>query len=72
MVRVPTKINFVVSSLTECILVRTFSCLKNYWRKARERESATFDENRRAVEMLDPMRDKNEGTYRGRGEGQHL
>ena len=32
---------------------------KNYYRKARERESATFDENRRAVGMLNPMRDKN-------------
>ena len=29
---------------------------------------ATFDENRRAVGMLNPMRNKNEGTYRG-GEG---
>ena len=36
--------------------------------EARERELATFDENRRAVGMLNPMRDKNEGTYRG-GEG---
>ena len=27
-------------------------------RKARERELATFDENRRAVGMLNPMRDK--------------
>ena len=33
-----------------------------------ERELATFDENRRAVGMMNPMRDKNEGTYRG-GEG---
>ena len=33
-------------------------------RKARERELATFDENRRAVGMLNPMRDI-EGTYRG-------
>ena len=38
------------------------------YRKARERESATFDENRRAVGMLNPMHDKIEGTYRG-GEG---
>ena len=39
-------------------------------RKAREREIliATFDRNRRAAEMLNPTRDKNEGTYRG-GEG---
>ena len=32
-----------------------------------ERELATFDENRRAVGMMNPMRDKNEGTYRGGG-----
>ena len=50
------------------ILVGTFSCIKIDQRKARDRELATFDENRRAVGMLSPMRDKNEGTYRG-GEG---
>ena len=33
-----------------------------------KRELATLDKNRRAVGMLNPMRDKNEGTYRG-GEG---
>ena len=33
----------------------------------RDRELATSDENRRAVGMLNPMRDENEGTYR-RGE----
>ena len=38
--------------------------IKIDWRKARERESATFHENRRAVGMLNPTRDKNEGTYR--------
>ena len=27
----------------------------------------TFDENRRSVGILNPMRDKNEGTYRGGG-----
>ena len=36
--------------------------------KARERESTEFDENRNAVEMLSPMRDKNASKYRG-GEG---
>ena len=43
------------------ILVGTFSWVKTRidWRKARERELATFDENRRAVGMLNPMRDKN-------------
>ena len=50
------------------ILVGTFSCIKIDPRKARERELAAFDENRRAVGMLTPMRDKNGGTYRG-GEG---
>ena len=34
-------------------------------RKAREREWATFDENRRTVEMLNRMRDNIEGTYHG-------
>ena len=34
----------------------------------RESELATFDENRRAVGLLNPMRDKIEGTHRG-GEG---
>ena len=31
------------------------------------RELATFDENRRAVGMLNPMRDKTEGAYQGEG-----
>ena len=35
-------------------LVGTFSCIKIDERKARERESATFDENRGAVGMLNP------------------
>ena len=39
---------------------------KNDQRKARERELATFDENRRAVGTLCAI--KIEGTYRG-GEG---
>ena len=43
----------------------TFSCIKIDERKARDRELATFDENRRAVGMLNPMRDKNE-KHRGR------
>ena len=34
-------------------------------RKARERELATFDENRRAVGMLNPMRYKKEGHVPG-------
>ena len=50
------------------ILVGTFSCIKNYSRKARESELATFDGNPRAVGMLNPMGDKYEGTSTG-GEG---
>ena len=34
---------------------------------ARERGLATSDENRRAVGMPNPVRDKNEGTDRGGG-----
>ena len=48
----PTKINFVGPSLTECILVGIVSRIKNDQRKSRERELATFDENRRAAGML--------------------
>ena len=33
--------------------------------KAQEREFEIFDENRRAVGMLNPLGDRNEGTYRG-------
>ena len=59
MVRLSTnKINFVGSRLVEFILVRTFSCIKIDEWKARKRELATFDENRRAVGMLNPVRDK--------------
>ena len=61
----PTKINFASSILPSAQLVGTFSCIKIDEQKARERELATFDENRRAVGMLNPMCDKNEGTYRG-------
>ena len=51
MVRVPAKIYFVGSSLTERIHVGTYSSIKIDQRKARERALATFDENRRAVGM---------------------
>ena len=46
---------------------------KNYCRRhrwlggLRELGLATFDENRRSAGMLNPMRDTNEGTYRGEG-----
>ena len=33
------------------------------WRKERERELSTFDENRRAVGVLNPMHDNNEDTH---------
>ena len=36
-----------------------FSCAQIDFRKARERELATLDENRRAVGLLNPLRDKN-------------
>ena len=35
------------------------------WRKERERELSTFDENRRAVGVLNPMHDNNEDTHLG-------
>ena len=41
---------------------RTFSQVQIDSRKARKRELATFDKNRRAVVTLNHMRDKNEGT----------
>ena len=45
----PTETKFVGWSLTDCILVRTFNCIRNDQREARERECATtLDENRRA------------------------
>ena len=69
LVPAPAKINFVSLILTECtyVLVGTFSCIKIDQRKARERELATFDEDRRAVGMLEPMCDKNEGE-----KGRHM
>ena len=58
------KINFA-SSISPSAHTRRDFFLQ--LRKARERELATVDENRRAVGMLNPMRDKIEGTYRGEG-----
>ena len=58
------KENFWTSRFHRHRFHRAF-LLKIDLRKARERESATFDENRRTVGMLNPMRDKNERTYRG-------
>ena len=39
--------------------VGTFSCAQIDSQKARKLELATFDESRRAVGMLNPMRDQN-------------
>ena len=44
---------------TQYKFVGTFSCAQTDLRKARERELATLDENRRAVGLPDPMRDNN-------------
>ena len=69
--RVHTRINswgyFIVHKLTVRIppsaysykFVGVFSCAQIDLRKARERESATLDENRQEVGLLNPMRDKN-------------
>ena len=45
----------------DCLLVRMYIAVVIHIdsRKARERELATFDGNRRAAGMLNPMRDKN-------------
>ena len=53
------KISFVGSRLNECMLVEIFSCIKKLiGGKREEGELATFSRNRRAVGMLNPMRDK--------------
>ena len=61
------------SSLTECILVSTFSCVKIDEQKAQQRELARFDENRLliAVGMLDPLHDKKIKARAGAGKGRH-
>ena len=48
------------------VLVGTFSCAQFDSRKARERESAILDE-KPAVGLLNPMRDKNRRQARGGG-----
>ena len=63
----------VGSSLTECMHTRKYFFLrKNEWRKAPKRELAIFDENRRAVRMLNEpyarQKMKARRVYRG-GEG---
>ena len=56
---VDTKINFASSILTECTYSQGLFFHKKMVSGKRESELATFDENRRAVGMLYPMRDKN-------------
>ena len=68
----PIKINFVGSSLPECMLVGTFSRKNKMIGGKLERELATLDENRRAVGMLKPMRDKQMETRTGGEKGRHL
>ena len=62
-----SRVQFSPSAYTR----RDFSCIKIDQRKARERELATFEGNRRAVGMLNPMRDS-DGTYWGEGTTQHV
>ena len=66
------RINFVDPGLTKCILVNSCFCLKIDWRKARKRELAIFDENRRAVGMLNPTRNKIIKARTGGEKGGHL
>ena len=70
------SLSFVGSSLTECMVVETVSCKKrkNDWLGKRESVSyvATFNENRRALGMLNPMRDyKIKARTGGGGGGGH-
>ena len=60
------------STAVECMLARTFSCIKLDWRKARERELATFDETRQAEGKLNPMRDKKQRHVTGRSNDTYL
>ena len=50
----------------------TFPCAQINLRKTRERELATLDENRRAVGLLNLMRDKVEKARTGGEKGRHL
>ena len=64
---------FVGSSLSECMLVGIFSCIKKmFGGQPRERELATFDENQRAMGMLKPTRDKKIKARSGGEQGRHL
>ena len=56
---VPTRPNEVAHDTRTRTHGILLALKKLLWRKAREREVATFDENRRAVGMLNPTRDKN-------------
>ena len=64
----PHKINFVGSSLIECMLVRAFSCINMDYRKARKHELATSMKIDEQLECLTlRCATKNEGTHRGEG-----
>ena len=56
------------------MLVGDFSCIKKVIGGKRESVSSlyTFDENRRAVGMLNPMRDKKTKARNGGEMGRHL
>ena len=49
----------ITHSLYINTLLGAFSCAQIDSRKARERELATFDENRRAAGVSNPIHDKN-------------
>ena len=52
------SISWVQVSPSTCSLVAFSGKKELVWRKARERELATFDDNRRAMGMLNPMKKK--------------
>ena len=60
------------SNLTECILARTVSCIKNDWRKARKREPATFDETSTSSGNAEPYARSKMKARTGREKGRHL
>ena len=58
---ITTKVDFAGSSPPKCIHTRTrraFLVQKNVSRKSRDREFAKFDENRRPLGVLNPLRVK--------------
>ena len=61
---VPNMIIFVSASITEGVLVRTYSFRKEAKLVARHRELATFNENKKRVKMFCPCPEGRGGTYR--------